>query len=466
MNKLLRIPMSLVVLLFAHSVFCDTPIYQVNDAQGTFIQVPLSHNIYRYSQQPDLRNLSVLDGEQQSLPYRLVSLSPPPTKTEQQSITQSVAFFPVAVDATPDTLRKLHSTQIKTSGNTVQVATSDKTLNNNTPEFYLIDISNIDHDISSIGIDWSGAANNQYLEVELEATRNLQNWFSLAKAALVKVDSNDQQLLRNEIAVNIAKKDFEFLRLRVVRGADNLQITSVLAIQKNNVAVESVVAQESWSIAGQLAKTQTTVYLPGSHSKAYPVTAWEFVRNETTPLDSVAIDLENYSYGDSAKIFSRSAENQVWKLLYQGIWFNTQVGNEWQSTKAIDQYRNSDKYWRIELNESVQKTVSPKLVLSWQPIQLQFITNNKPPYLLAIKDNQTNSSNRDQVFNQILANTKPTWISAGLTELGIKPEAINAPKGDINWKQWIFWVALVLAVGVLLLFALRLFRQLGASNAD
>lgn len=466
MNKLLRAQAVLLILFVAQFGFCGTPIYQVNDIQGTFLQVPLSHNLYRYSQQADLRNLSVLDGEQQPLPYRLVNVVPQVIKAEQQTITHPVAFFPVAADATPDTLRKLHSTQVKTSGNTIQIATSDKTLNNNTPEFYLIDISAIDYDLSGLSVDWSGDINNQYLEVELEATHNLQNWFSLGKATLVKVNQQEQQVVRNLIDVDIAKKSFEFLRLRVLRGAENLQITAITATQTNDLSVAPQTTNESWSIAGKPAKTQTTVYLPGSHSKAYPVKAWEFVRNEITPLDSVAIDFANAPYGDSVKIFSRSAENQVWKLLYQGIWFNTQVGSQWQTTKAISQHRNSDKYWRIELAESAQNITAPKLVFGWQPLQLQIITNNKPPYILAIKNASIESSNRDQIFSRILADTNATWVSANLIELGVQPEAINAPKQSINWKQWIFWVALVLAVGVLLLFALRLFRQLGASNAD
>lgn len=357
-------------------------------------------------------------------------------------------------------------TQVNTSGNKVQVVTSDKTLSNSTPEFYLIDISSIEHDLSGLSLDWSGDTNNQYLEVELEATRNLQNWFSVARATLVKMSQQEQHVVRNVIDVNIAKKEFEFFRLRVLRGADNLQVTAVNAIQKNDARIETAFAHEVWTLAGLPAKTQTTVYLPSSHSKSYPVAAWEFIRTEPAPVDSVSIDFANQSYGDSAKIFSRNSENQSWKLQYQGVWFNTRVGSEWQSTRAIDQHNNSDKYWRIELNESALNTLTPTLVFGWQPIQLQIVTNNKPPYTLVIGGNSSGTSARDQVFNQILANTTPEWIGAGLIDLGLKADAVTVPQKAIDWKQWLFWVALVLAVSVLLLFALKLLRQLRAGNAD
>ncbi|GGY70825.1 hypothetical protein GCM10011613_14170 [Cellvibrio zantedeschiae] len=459
---------SIIVLLgatlFSMNSYCATPIYQVNDVEGTFIQVPLSHEIYQYSREAGLQDLVVLDAEQNPLPYRLVSIANDTRVTEEKVVSESLRFFPVAPDATPDTLRKLHTSQISVRGNNTQVATTDKTLNNATPEFYLVDISQLDHELTSLTVDWVGQINNQYLEVELEGTRNLKNWYSLARSTLVQITQQDETLKRNYIDVKIPKKDFEFLRLKILRGAENLQITQVVGEQKIGEVIQKT-NKETWSLKGTTAKTQTTVYLPGSHSKTYPVAAWEFNRNEVTPIDTLAIDFGTYTYGDSAKIFSRNNEKQNWQLRHQGIWFNAQVGSQWQKSSPVSVYANRDKYWRIELNDSAKNIAAPNLIFGWQPTQLQIITNNKPPYVLAIEEG-THTNNREQVFNQIIGASKPVWVGASLHPLEVSPDAFSRSKSVIDWKQWLFWVALVLAVGVLLAFSLKLFKQLNVSKVD
>lgn len=442
-----------------------TAIYQLNETQGTFLQVPLTHEIYRYSQQTNLQDVEVLDADKNALPYRLVTIAPEVKQIDPKILVDELRFFPIAADATPDTLRKFHSTHIKVQGDSVQVTTSDKTLANANPEFYLIDVSKLDHDATSLGIDWVPQTDNQYLEVELEATRNLQDWFFLAKSTLVQIEQEEHHLKRNHIEVAIAKKDFEFLRLRILRGANNLQITHVTAEQRIGAAEKPHIEKESWSLMGDLAKNQNTVYLPNSHSKSYPVAAWEFIRNDTAPIDSIAIDFGTQTYGDSARIFSRTTENQNWQLQQQGIWFNAQIGKEWQKSNPVNIVPpNRDKYWRIELNETLRDKLIPSLIVGWQPTQLQIITNNKPPYVLAINQDKTTSYNREQVFNQILATANPAWVSTGLIPLNVQPEAlINAPKA-IDWKQWLFWVALMLAVSVLLVFSLKLFKQFNRNS--
>ena len=135
------------------------------------------------------------------------------------------------------------------------------------------------------------------------------------------------------------------------------------------------------------------------------------------------------------------------------------MGDQWQTNDPIHLDKNSDKYWRVELNETAKNKINPVLVFGWQPIQLQIITNNKPPYTLAI-GGQQNSYSRDQVFNELLGKANPTWISGSLVSLNVKPEVITAAKKTTDWKQLLFWAALLLAVVVLLIFSLKLFKQM------
>ena len=442
------------------------PIYQVINAQGDFIQVTLTHDIYRYSSQPDLHDLVVQDAEKNPLPYHVLTAKEQPQTSEPKFIATSLPFFPIAVDATPDTLRKLHTQAANLRGNNLQIVTSDKILDNKTPEFYLVDVSKLDHDITSIVVDWMANPGNEYLEVQLEGTHNLQDWDALASATLVQITQQRQSLKRDHIAVSLAKNDYQFLRLRVIRGADNLQITQINAEQKIGGPTPATVQQESWPVAGQPAKDQNTVYFATPHSKSQPVAAWEFMRDETTPVESLAVDFGNSVYADEVKVFSRRAENQQWQLQYQGIMFNAQVGSQWQKNDAIKLGRyfnhNSDSFWRLELNQSMRGKVNPQLILSWRPFELQFIGNSKPPFQLAITSNSESSLYRDQVFTQMTSATKPQWKQASLQALKVEVSSVKKP-APFNWKQWLFWGLLLVAVVVLLGFSLRLFKQIDSS---
>ena len=446
------------------------PVFQLSDTDGIFIQVPLTHEFYRYSEYGDLRDVVVLDAEKNQLPYRVLPVTTPVAKPEQTVTTTALSFSPVAVDATPDTLRQLHATQVTVltntlQENTVQIATSTQPLSIKTPEFYLLDIRQLDHGVSSLLIDWDAQANNQYLQVELEATSDLQRWVPLSSATLVQISQQDHSVKRNRIDASIPKKTYEFLRLRIIRGADNLHLTGITAEQKITTQKVAAEPNDTWLLTGTLAKTQTGVYFPNEHTKTYSVSAWEFTRNEATPVGTVAIDLGSDTYGDTARIFSRAAENKNWQLLYQGVWFNAQVGAQWQRSDELIVLPNRDKYWRIELNESAKNSINPRLRFGWHPSMLQIIANDKPPFTLAINADANDSNNRTRIFNQLIATAQPVWANATLLPLNATPESLASASSSIDWKQVVFWAALVLAVAVLLVFSLRLFKQLNVDGS-
>lgn len=456
-----------VMLLWSLACFslaAPTPIYQIVGVQSAenqtpFIKVPLNRDIYSFSASANLSDLVVLDNEGNFLPYRIMPGGNEVAPVDNKIVATSVAFFAVPADATPETLRKLHTESVSASQEQIKIATSDRTLNNKTPEFYLIDISQLEQNITSLAIAWEAQAGNEYVEVEVEATRNLQDWNSLAQATLVQIHQGEQSLKRNHVDLNIAKNTYSFLRLRILRGGDNLHINQVTAEEKLGSPPASQTDAEHWTITGQPAKDQHSVYAPGSARKSIPVAAWEFKRGEATPAETLAIDFGNNVYAGEARIFSRTSENQPWRLRQQGIWFNAQVGNKWQTSDAISLHRETEIYWRIELNESAQHSLNPSLRFAWHPDVLQIIGNNKAPFSLAINPENTAGAYRDQVFNQITAATKPNWMPARLESLHVDPASLVRKK-SVEWTQWLFWGALVLAVALLLLFALKLFKQM------
>src|SRR5437868_6681716 len=82
-----------------------TTIYRLEPAPGSFQQVLLNRDIYRFSDDPGLQSLQVLAADQNPVPYRI--LPSEPEKSTRQNVP--LAFFPVAADISPETLRQVYA---------------------------------------------------------------------------------------------------------------------------------------------------------------------------------------------------------------------------------------------------------------------------------------------------------------------------------------------------------------------
>src|SRR5690606_19696676 len=121
---------------------------------------------------------------------------------------------------------------------------------------------------------------------------------------------------------------------------------------------------------------------------------------------------------------------------------------------------NSDSYWRIELSQDAPKSANPAIIFEHTPQVLQFIANNAAPYNIAI-DHKTEAGNTGaKIFAQLTEGKNADWQQVSFTEL--KPDTQNfAVMSGINWQTTLFWGRLLMAVAVLIGFAVRLYRQMG-----
>jgi hypothetical protein len=308
-------------------------------------------------------------------------------------------------------------------------------------------------------VNWQVNETNQYLEVQVSGTNDLTNWTSLVQGALAQLQKDGERLTSNKLTLNIAEKQYAYLRLKFTRGGEKLQLTDLKI--ENIDKIPNVLPADIWSLKGELADEQDSA-LRSADLKKNPVAAWEFTREDIAPLNAVSLDLGTSSYGDSIKIFSRSSEKKSWQLVHQGIWFNAQVGNDWQHSNPINLRDASEVYWRIEFSEQVRETLKPTLIFHRQPQQLQFIANNAAPYNIVI-DNQASADNQQnnlQIFSQLLSGNPAKWVQVEFEELNPSLNSFARHATIFSWKTIIFWMVLLGAVGGLVFVAVGLVRQM------
>ena len=439
-----------------------TPVYQINEAPSTYLQTTLTHDIYRYSGDTQLNDLVVTDKQGNKLPYRITA---PSTQVSEQSQVTNARFFPVAVGSPPEALIALSSASIRLDANEISVSvektTKDNLQHQSAPvDFYVVDVSDVKTRIDQLVVDWQASEANQYLEVHVSGTNDLSNWSSIAQTTLVQLQKEGQLLTRNKIAVNLSERHYAYLRLKFTRGNENLQLTKIQIENTDKIANVPVI--DRWEVKGALAKDQDSAIRAGNHTAAMPVAAWEFARDDIAPVTNISLNLGTAMYGDNIKVFSRNTEKQPWQLLHRGIWFNAQVGSDWQQSDAINIYSNSDVYWRVELNELVRTTLNPTLVFHRQPQILQFIANNAAPYKIAIDDQAApnNQHTSAQIFSQLVSGKELLWGQVALTELKPNMDSFTRHGMQMSWKTVLFWGILLLAVAVLVGVAVRLIGQM------
>jgi len=451
-----------IVAVFSVSASATTPVYQINETTGAYLQTVVSHDIYRYSANDDLRDVVVIDNQGNKLPHRIIT---PNAEITEKSATIPVRFFPVAVGATPETLLALSSASIRLDDNAISVSvektTNEALLDKAAPvDFYVVDISELKTHADSLTVDWQINESNQYLEVDVSGTNDLHNWTNIAQSTLVQLQKEGQSLIRNTIALDLSVKKYAYLRLKFIRGGDNLQLTQ-MAIHNRQQQLSPVVT-DIWQLRGSLAKNQTSVQRASGTISGASVAAWEFIRDDIAPTTRINIDLGTSTYGDSLKVFSRAKPKDNWHLVYQGIWFNAQVGGVWQQSDAFTVYSNSDSYWRVELNELVRTTVNPTLVFHRQPQTLQFIANNAAPYSIAIDDkvSAANQNTSEQILSQLISGKDIVWTTVTFTELNPDMNSFAQKMTRMNWRTFLFWTILLTSLGVLVGVVIRLLKQI------
>lgn len=444
------------------------PVYEIKQAEGTYIQTTLTHDIYRYAGNSQLTDLLVVDQQGNKLPYRISTTG---TESRVQREQIPVRFFPVPVGAAPETLLIFSSASIRLDDNEISVSAekgvNPAAENSAAPtDFYLVDLSDVKKRVDQLSVLWPINEAHQYLEVEVSGTNDMTNWTPITKTTLVQLQKEGEFLTRNKIPLNLTEMQYAYLRLKFTRGAENLLLTQVQV--ENSQAHAKAPQLDSWQLTGSLVKSPESVLRAQRHAPQQSIAAWEFERDDIAPISKASIALGEVQYGDVVHIFSRANNKKAWSLVHQGIWFNVQVGNEWQQSNAIPLHNNTDTQWRIELHETLRTKTNPKLTFERNTQTLQLIANNAGPYRIAIDTEPTSDHQAigTQVFSQLTTGKDIQWQQASLEPLNPSLNAFSRHQFHVSWKTILFWLVLIGAVSSLIWVAMRLVAQMKAQHKN
>jgi Protein of unknown function (DUF3999) len=461
------------LFLIASGLFCSTlvlaeaaiPVYEINSKE-TFIQAPLDQEIYLYSQDSELSDLQVQDAQGNILPFRVMDISAESLTLNRET---PAVFFPVAANTSEETLRTLSSTSININTDKVQVEIKESAANPELtieqPDFYLVDLTAFQKksaqssalklnalrlNSSANPIDNKGVTSYQIWE--LSVSNDLHNWNLISTTSLVNLQKEGHSLVQDKIPLNIDYQDYAYLKLRCIESCSNVQLSQIYIIEESTE--QFFPADTQWQLKGK-PSSEKAIKLEMNDSWQTSA-AWNFVRNDVAPIEKFSINLGTQSYGDKIRLLGRTRKQDAWELLYQGIWFNTKVGSQWYVSSPQALYGHNYREFRLELVGQLQPDTNPELVFYTQSRFIQFIANETPPYKLLVVES-ANSEGQARILDSLLNNQSPDWINHQWTFLNPpKPENVRS----ISWRSLMFWGLLILAVALLALMAIKLFKQM------
>lgn len=427
-----------------------TPIYEIAESSGIYLQAPLPHDIYRYSQSSQLKDVVVIDRDGNSLPSRIV--------TAEQIVSGEgerfpLTFFPVTAGPEPGSWIVQGNTRVQIDEKAIAISLEGEGDSSRTAasRFYLIDLRNQEQTIENLELNWTGDEFSQFLPVEVSGTNDLQHWTELARDTLAQLTKDGQTLLRNQIPLKLPPDRYDYLRIRFP-SKGQAQLTEVHGHEPKPV---QTVPPVRWQVQGHRARDQDPVI-----RAARAITAWEYQRDDKAPAQKIAIHLDQIIYGDTVRIYSRANNRRDWRLQHSGVWFNARVGDEWQRSDPAGIYPNSDPHWRLELSGEFRDSLKPELVFQHPRENLRFIANNNGPYRIAVVDEVPARRSAERVLGEVLGVDQVEWEEVEIEQLRGLDQHARTETG-YNWTGILFWATLVTAVVMLVGFAVRLYRQLG-----
>ncbi len=309
--------------------------------------------------------------------------------------------------------------------------------------------------LSAIGLQLDTSNNSHqtpYQLWELSASNDLHHWSVISNTSLVQLHKDGHSLIQDKIPVNIGYEDYAYLKLRCTDFCSDVQLSAISIFEESTTRPSP--ADIHWTLKGEASSSKAIKLEVDDTWQSKAI--WEFAREDFAPIEKFSIYLGAQNYGGNIRLLGRAQSQSSWQLLYEGIWFNTQVGDKWYSSAPPILNAQDIREFRLELAHPLQTNTAPDLVLYTTPRAIQFIGNQNPPYQLWVSA-QADMLAQARILNSLLNNQSPVWAKH-------QWEFLNSPKPNNqmqpSWKSLVFWGLLMIAVTLLALMAIKLFKQM------
>ncbi len=421
----------------ALSISGNVPIYSVE----------LPSQVYQGCTRSDLGDLRIFNSRN-IVPHLLR----PQVSKKKSRPPVTPPFFPLLGETGMDTAPGLH---IATNNKgTIININQEKTVGASSAiNSYVIDISQIKQKPDWLEFDWSNNNDHFSTSVRLQTSDNLNNWHSLVRSAsLAELNFGGHNLLRNRI--DLPRGALKYLRLSWPAGKKEVSLTVVKA--GYNEEKRTGLRRTNRLVADQKIEDSAPAE-PGK--KVY-----YYISDGFFPVDQLYVRLPQPNSLAQVIISSRVDKDATWQHRMSLLSYQLTVDGVALESETSKIRQVTDRFWRIEMQDTGDQSGAPTLELGWLPGQLVFMAQGEKPFTLAYGRSGLKEMGFqvDQLLQDIDLQEnnliKPARVGQQVI-IGGKGLLLPSPPG-IPWRRWLLWGGLF--GGVLLIggMAWQLFKEM------
>lgn len=423
------------------------PLTLGNENAGAY-RVALNEAVYRQVQDPQLRDLVVLNRDGAALPSALFAPQDALAKPAQRL---EVPWFALPAPRTDGGARGWELvSQADADGHLrrVEARITDQAVAALPRTALIVDVSRVREAIVALELQWQPLESLD-LGYTVEASDDLEHWQALAtRGRMIDLQREGRRLLHRRIELYGLLPQYQnarYLRLTPDRGDQVLAITGVSV----ELAAARAAAAPAW------------VELAGRRSDAGKTGTFEFDLDGRFPVQLADVVLAG-NHAVEWRLESRDADDAPWQLR-AGPWMSYRVdsagsGNA-SPARGLDGIVR-DRHWRLRADVPVADM--PTLRLGYRAESVVFLAQGTPPYALAAGSARAQRVDAPiaQLVTELSARRGADWQPSPAYLGNAQPLAgAAALKPAYDWKAWLLWAVLLLGALLVAGFAFSLLRK-------
>lgn len=413
------------------------------------VTLALPSAVYRDCVDAGLRDLRVLNHAGEVVPH---ALRRPPAASPGAATVVRVPLFPLRGDAAASSA----ALQLSIGDGRAQLEVQGGASPDDAPPItaWLVNASAVDAAIGTLTWEWPPDAADFSVNVQLEASDDLESWRTVAPYAPLARLRHAGEVFEQR-SMSFPPTRAKYWRLSAAGEADLPEFTAVNATP---VVGEIPAERQQAEIYGTAQPEKPGDYL--------------FDLGAQLPVDRLELMLPDINTVAEVEYFSRRRPTDAWESVARGAVYRLQSAGGELTSPALTAPAQLRRYWRVTVNPRGggigQGT--PRLRAGWLADQLVFVTRGAGPFEL-VYGSFTAPAADVALATLLPGGNAATFESANLpTAQANEPqesggrELLEPPPPERPWRVWVLWTALLAGVATLGTLAWSLARQMRAAN--
>ena len=422
------------------------PLTLGRDGDGAY-RVVLDEAVYRQLQDPQLRDLVVLNRDGAEVPAGLFAQQDAVAKPAQRIAVPWFALPAAPADGGAQGWELVSQADADGRLRRVEARITDQAAAALPRNALLVDVSRVREAIVALELQWQPVEALD-LGYRVEASDDLEHWQALAtRGRMIDLQRDGRRLLHRRIELYGLLPQYQkarYLRLTPDRSDQPIAISGVSV----ELAAARALPQPAW------------VELAGKRMNRGNEVAFEFDLDGRFPVQLADVALAG-NHAVEWRLESRDDGDAPWRLR-AGPWMAYRVdavgGGSASPARELDAIVR-DRHWRLRANAEVADV--PTLRLGYRPEAVVFLAQGPAPYALAAGSARAlrAAAPIPQLVAELRRQRGADWQPAPAYLGAAKPLAGNAAlKPAYDWKSWLLWAVLALGALVVAGFAFSLLR--------